>query len=90
MQESRKVYVPVEVAFTEEGTMLPRALRWEDGTVYPIDRVLDIRPANAAKAGGHGDRYTVRIAGRETYLFFEHSVEADAARPGKWFVERRA
>ena len=68
--------------------MRPRALRWEDGRVYPIDRVLDIRPANALKAGGHGDRYTVRIGGHETYLFFEHAVGGGAA-PGRWFVERR-
>ena len=83
-----KVYVPVQVIFSSDGAMRPRALRWEDGRVYPIDRVLDIRPANALKAGGHGDRYTVRIGGRETYLFFEHAVGGGAA-PGRWFVERR-
>lgn len=87
--KAAKVYVPVEVFFTEDGRMMPRALRWEDGTRYPIDRVLDVRPAGAAKAGGHGDRYTVRIGGRETYLFFEHSVRDGDDRPGKWFVERR-
>ncbi len=83
-----KVYVPVQVIFSREGDMFPRALRWEDGQVYPIDRVLDVRPASALRAGGHGDRYTVRIGGRETYLFFEHAVGGGAA-PGRWFVERR-
>ena len=89
MSAGCKVYVPVQVLFDEEGGMRPRALRWEDGRIYPIDRVLDIRPSGAAKAGGHGDRYTVRIAGKETYLFFEHSVDTEDARPGRWFVERR-
>ena len=84
-----KVYVPVQAVFSPDGRMLPRALRWEDGVVYTIDRVLDIRPAGAAKAGGHGDRYTVRIGGQETYLFFEHNVDTEDARIGKWFVERR-
>ena len=89
MKSVPKVYVPVRVDFTDGGRMLPRAIRWEDGTVYPIDRVLDIRPASAEKAGGRGDRYTVRIGGQETYLFFEHSVEEGDACPGKWFVERK-
>ena len=85
---STKVYVSVQVAFTPQGRMLPRAIRWEDGQVYPIDRVLSVRPAQAAKAGGHGDRYTVRIGGRETYLFFER--DEALACPGRWFVERRS
>ena len=32
--------------------MLPREIIWEDGQKYEIDRVIDIRPAYAAKAGG--------------------------------------
>ncbi len=84
-----KVYVPVDVVFGEDGSMRPRAVRWEDGRVYPVDRVLDVRAAAAARAGGHGDRYTVRIGGQITYLFFEHAVNGDGAAPGRWFVERR-
>ncbi len=30
--------------------MLPREIIWEDGQKYEIDRVIDIRPAYAAKA----------------------------------------
>ena len=84
-----KVYVPVGVLFTEDGRMRPRAIRWEDGRTYAIDRVLDVRPSAAMRAGGQGDRYTVRVRGRETYLFFEHSVEYGDPQPGKWFVERK-
>jgi len=46
-----------------------------------VDRVLDVRPAASLKAGGAGTRYTVRIRGRQTYLFREED---------RWFVERRA
>ena len=30
-----------------------------------IDRVIDIRPAYAAKAGGQGDRYTIQVMAQE-------------------------
>ena len=89
MKPAPKVYVPVQVDFTAGGRMLPRALRWEDGTVYPIDRVLDIRPASAEKAGGRGDRYTVRIGGQQSYLFFERSPNQTGSCIGRWFVERK-
>ena len=83
------VYVAVKADFNEEGIMLPRELTWEDGTRYEIDRVLDIRQAAAMKAGGQGDRYTVRIKGKQSYLFFERSTNQTGNKLGRWFVERR-
>ncbi len=83
-----KTYVPVQVTFDANGNMKPRALAWEDGTVFEIDRVLAVKQAAAMKAGGQGDRYTIRIKGKETYLFFEHSIEGNSTL-GRWFVERR-
>ena len=85
-----KVYVAVKAEFNEEGIMLPRELTWEDGTRYEIDRVLDIRQAAAMKAGGQGDRYTVRIKGKQSYLFFERSTNQTGNLLGRWFVERRS
>ena len=84
-----KVYVAVKAEFSEEGIMLPRELTWEDGTRYEIDRVLDIRQAAAMKAGGQGDRYTVRIKGKQSYLFFERSTNQTGNQLGRWFVERK-
>lgn len=84
-----KVYVPVTVAFDGQGRMFPRAIVWEDGEVYEIDKVLNVRPSYAARAGGQGDRYTVRLRGRETYIFFEHSADFGSPILGRWFVERR-
>ena len=46
-QKPIKVYVPVEVAFDENGHMYPRLIHWEDGKTYEIDRILDVRPAPA-------------------------------------------
>ena len=83
-----KTYVPVQVVFDRNGNMRPSALAWEDGTVFEIDRVLAVKQAAAMKAGGQGDRYTIRIKGKETYLFFEHSTEGNSTL-GRWFVERR-
>ena len=75
---SRKVYVEVAAVFSPEGQILPRQIRWEDGTLFAVDRVTDIRRAAATKAGGCGLRYTIRIGGRQTYLFFDED---------RWFVE---
>lgn len=75
---SRRVYVEVAAIFTPEGQILPRSIRWEDGTVFAVDRVTDIRRAAALKAGGCGLRYTIRIGGRQTYLFLDED---------RWFVE---
>lgn len=75
---SRKVYVEVAAVFTTDGQVMPRQIRWEDGAVFPVDRVLDIRQAAATKAGGCGLRYTIRIRGKQTYLFLDED---------RWFVE---
>lgn len=84
-----KVYVTVMVVFDAQGKMRPISLKWEDGSIYPIDKVTEIRSAPAMKAGGQGDRYTIRVKGREKYLFFEHSTGTSSNHVGRWFVERR-
>ena len=87
--KSLKVYVPVDVEFRSDGTMLPRIITWEDGTKYEIDRVKDIRQAAAMRAGGQGDRYTIVGGGKQSYLFFERSPNQTGNNIGRWFVERR-
>ena len=84
-----KVYVAVKADFREDGIMLPRVITWENGDKYEIDRILDIRQAAAMKAGGQGDRYTVRINGQQSYLFFERNTTQTGNNIGRWFVERR-
>ena len=84
-----KVYVSVIVDFKLDGQMFPRSIEWEDGIRYEIDRVLDIRPGYAAKAGGQGDKYTIMVNGQRTYLYFERSTKLTGNIIGRWFVERR-
>ena len=84
-----KVYVAVRAEFAEDGTMLPRELTWEDGEKFEIDCILDIRQAPALKAGGQGDRYTIMVQGKQSYLFFERSTNLTGNVIGRWFVERR-
>ena len=42
---ARKVFVEVTAKFDTEGRIIPLSLLWEDGTVYEINRVLDVRRA---------------------------------------------
>ncbi|MEA4894089.1 MAG: hypothetical protein VB064_02375 [Oscillospiraceae bacterium] len=87
-----KVYVGVTASFDAEGRMFPREIIWEDGTIYEIDRILDIRQAAAIKVGGGGDRFTIRVNGKQTFLFFERCAELFVNREnpiiGRWFVIR--
>ena len=75
---ARKVYVEVTAKFDTEGNITPLSVTWEDGMVYEIDRILDRRRAASLKAGGIGMRYTCRILGQRSYLYYEEP---------RWFVE---
>ena len=84
-----KVYVDVIAQFNSEGVLIARSLAlcwWEK---FDIDRVTDIRQAAAMKAGGQGDRYTIWVRGRQSYLFFERNHSLTGNNLGRWFVERR-
>ena len=91
MEDSKtaKVYVATKAGFDDLGRMVPYEITWEDGTRFHIDRVSDMRQAAAMKAGGQGDRYTVWINGRQSYLFFERSTNLSGSVIGRWFVERK-
>ena len=89
MTKSAKVYVQVAVDMDERGKMMPREIAWEDGSKFAIDKVLGVVPAAAQKAGGQGDRYTIRIKDRITSLFFERSTNLSGPVIGRWFVERK-
>lgn len=80
-------YLDVDVSFDPDGRMRPKSLTWIDGKKFEIDRVLDIRPAHAEKAGGQGDRYKIRVHGRDREIFFEHNPDISSMCIGRWFVE---
>lgn len=75
----KKTYVGVLTEFDENGKKIPMKIYFNN-TVYNIDRVLDMKKSVSLKVGGIGERYTIRICGKETFLFFEN---------GKWFVEEK-
>lgn len=74
-----RINLQVNADFDLEGNIQPRAITWEDGRVFEIDRVLDARRAASLKAGGVGMRYICRIRGKEVKLFNEE---------GHWFMEK--
>ena len=76
----RKVFVSVLAEHDTNGHCRPISITWEDGRIYEIDRILDVRQAASLKAGGLGIRYKCRIMGKETFLFNEE---------GRWFVEAK-
>lgn len=75
---AKRAYVGVYTYTNPQGQVIPTRIRWEDGKEWEIDRVLDIRPGTARKAGGAGLRYLLRIAGQEREIFLVD---------GRWFAE---
>ena len=73
-----KTFVKVTVEHDTDGKTKPLALVWTNGKQYEIDRVTDVRQAASLRGGGLGMRYTVKIRGKEVYLFEDE---------GRWFVE---
>jgi len=80
----QRIYVGLRVSFGADGSMTPVWIKWEDGRIFEIDRVLDVRRA-VSDAGSMGIRYTVRIMGQVRNLFFEDAY-SDTGR-ARWFVE---
>ena len=53
---TNKVYVDVTAVFSKEGQLKPVSVKWQDGHIYEIQRITDIRRAASLKAGGAGMR----------------------------------
>ena len=78
----QKKYVEVISDTSADGVVTPLAVVWDTGVRYHIDKVLDRRQAHSLKTGGTGMRYTVRVGGQSTYLFYDDYR-------GRWFVEAK-
>jgi len=74
-----KIDLRVNAQFDLDGSIRPTSIIWEDGRVFEIDRILDIRRAASLKAGGLGIRYICRIRGKTVKLFNDE---------GHWFIEK--
>lgn len=75
-----KRYVDMIVQYTEDGQIIPLAVRWSPEQLFEIDKVLDVQRTASLKAGGAGIRYTCRIKGQERYIWLEEN---------KWFVDAK-
>lgn len=64
-------YLTVIAKLHSFGKVEPLSVVWEDGRLFPIDKILDVRPCASLKGGGAGVRYTVVMQGKEKYLFFD-------------------
>ena len=73
-----KQFVKVRADHTLDGRVIPLAFKPEVGDVVKNDRIIDMRPAPALKAGGQGIRYVCKTGGEVTYLFHDGDY---------WFVE---
>ena len=70
--------ISVVARMNESGLVTPLFLLWENGKVYEIDKVLDIRKKASTKGGGMGLRYLCRIGVHERFLWLDDYI---------WFVE---
>ena len=74
-----KIDLTVNVRHEIGGRAVPTSIVWNDGRVFDIDKVLDIRKAASLKAGGIGIRYTCLICGKTVLLFNDNDT---------WFIEK--
>ena len=78
--QCRKAYVSVNLDVDQEGVFHPRYIRWKNGLVFQIDRILYKCCTSSKKVVGGGIRCTVLIRSRESYLYQEGR---------RWFVEAK-
>ena len=74
-----RINLTVNVRHEISGKAIPTSIIWEDGRVFEIDKILDIRKAASLKAGGLGIRYTCKICGKTVIVFNDE---------GLWFMEK--
>ena len=72
-------YLKVVAEYDTNGQCRPLLVKREDGKVFSVDHISDVRQAPAIASGGLGIRYTCKIGGRPYYLFNDE---------GRWFIER--
>lgn len=81
-----KRYVNVLAYFDKMGKITPKAIIWDDGISYEIDKILRICNQEFSKVGGGGTMFKCMIGGRERTLFFERGKSAlDVDQ--RWFIE---
>lgn len=72
-----KPKIPIEVMLKcmTDGKMLPLCIKWQNGCIYEIERIIDIKPR-----GPYSAIYKVMINGKQRCLYYENK---------KWLVESK-
>ena len=83
-----KIYVQVEAFFDINGEVVPKSIIWENGKIYTIDKILDVRNACSLHSGGSGTRYTIKIGGNVRYLFCEGQNVLSHHEFCRWFISK--
>jgi hypothetical protein len=78
----KKKYVDVQCLYTKEPKVIPLIIYFDEYHKYEVDKVIDVRKGASLKVGGQGLRFTVRVCGKETFLFYDSC-------DNKWFVEEK-
>lgn len=81
-QEPERERRRVEVihSTSTEGVVTPLCIVWDDGRRFPVERVLERRPARSLKHGGQGVRFTVRVGQVVTHLWWDGTYWSVDAR----------
>ncbi len=76
-KQDTKPKTPIEVTLKcmTDGKMLPLFIKWQNGCIYEIERVIDIKPR-----GPYSVIYKVIINGKKHCLYYENK---------KWLVEAK-
>lgn len=75
MEQYRKTPVDVMVRHSTSGKLKPAAILYDDGNTYSIEKVTECFYAKAAKTDGEEAlRYTIRVQGKETYLYEKDGI----------------
>ena len=82
LPDREKRYVGVVTLTTADGLVTPLEILWDDGRRFKVDKVTGRRQAHSIKTGGTGMRYSVHIAGHDTFLWYDDYRK-------RWFVEAK-
>ena len=82
LPDREKRYVGVAVLTTADGLVTPLEILWDDGRRFKVDKVTGRKQAHSIKTGGTGMRYSVQIAGHDTFLWYDDYRK-------RWFVEAK-
>lgn len=86
--ENCKIYVSVEALFGLDGTVIPKRIFWENGQIFEIDKILEVRNACSLHSEGAGVRYKIKIGQNIRYLFCEGQNAMKHHAFCRWFVSQ--